>query len=455
MRRSATRAADDVELVVVESQRERLDAHRAARAVEAAVLDLQSAAPLERVDHFFEQIFLFGKCLFAAADEEDKLAPRILEPLWMERVPADVVHKIVHAGLITGPFEELGQAGADAGGNGGRDGHPLRSARDPGAVDANVHAPLPLVAHEWNVPADRLELPVSGGEAYPEQGGDVRAGELAPREEHGDQLGSPLDRAEPSEVRLRHDPTRIIRSSADHKHQEGVAPESERHQTTHSNRKGGRYGDAQVLVPSRNPRPFLARPDGAHARGAGHGNARAARRMDAPLAAAACGSGALRPQMNRLGRGASLGPADGPYLPARSSAAGELIAAIGRAPRNHRPGRHLEPLQYFSRSRFDSPQFALVTFPGAVPELSVDPGDPGDEAVGLDRAKNRPRLGIDLMDLPVPILPHPERPFGPREPRVAAAAGGRDGGEHTAGPRTDPLGGILGELKQGLAADSP
>ena len=37
-------------------------------------------------------------------------------------------------------------------------------------------------------------------------------------------------------------------------------------------------------------------------------------------------------------------------------------------------------------------------------------------AVGLDRAKNRPCLGIDLMDLPVPILPHPERPFGPREP---------------------------------------
>src|SRR6266478_1418641 len=37
-------------------------------------------------------------------------------------------------------------------------------------------------------------------------------------------------------------------------------------------------------------------------------------------------------------------------------------------------------------------------------------------AVGLDRAKNRPCLGIDLMDLPVPILPHPECPFGPREP---------------------------------------
>ena len=52
--------------------------------------------------------------------------------------------------------------------------------------------------------------------------------------------------------------------------------------------------------------------------------------------------------------------------------------------------------------------------PGGVPELAVDPGDPGDEAVGLDGAKNRPGLGIDLMDLPVPILPHPERCLRPR-----------------------------------------
>jgi hypothetical protein len=52
------------------------------------------------------------------------------------------------------------------------------------------------------------------------------------------------------------------------------------------------------------------------------------------------------------------------------------------------------------------------------------------------------------MDLPVPILPHPERPFGPREPRVTAAAGRRDRGEHTAGLRIDLLDAILGELKQ-------
>src|SRR5262245_59356111 len=112
-------------------------------------------------------------------------------------------------------------------------------------------------------------------------------------------------------------------------------------------------------------------------------------------------------------RGASLGPADRPHFSGRSSSAEELIAAIGLESRNTHSGRHLERLQNFPRSGINSPQLALVTFPGAVPELSVDPGDPGDEAVGLDRAKNRPGLGIHLMDLPVVILPDPQRPFGP------------------------------------------
>jgi hypothetical protein len=152
-------------------------------------------------------------------------------------------------------------------------------------------------------------------------------------------------------------------------------------------------------------------------------------------------------------RGASFGPADGPHLAATSSSAEEQIAAIGLEPRNAHSGRHLEPLQNLSRARIYSPQIALVTFPGGVPQLSVDPGDPSDEAVGLDRAKNLPCLGIDLIDLPVPILPHPERSFGPREPRVTAAAGRRDRGEHAAGLRVDLLDAIFGELKQVLAVE--
>ena len=83
-----------------------------------------------------------------------------------------------------------------------------------------------------------------------------------------------------------------------------------------------------------------------------------------------------------------------------------------------------------------------------MPELAVDPGDAGDEAVGLDGAKDRACLGIDLVDLPVAILPDPERAFGPGEPRVAAAAGRRDRGQHAAGLRVDLLDAILGDLKQ-------
>jgi hypothetical protein len=88
-----------------------------------------------------------------------------------------------------------------------------------------------------------------------------------------------------------------------------------------------------------------------------------------------------------------------------------------------------------------------------VPELAIDPGDPGDDAVGLDGAKYRPCLGIDLMDLPAPMLPHPERPLGPREPRVTAAARRRDRREHTAGLRIDFLDAILGDLKQVLTVE--
>ena len=149
-------------------------------------------------------------------------------------------------------------------------------------------------------------------------------------------------------------------------------------------------------------------------------------------------------------RSASPRPPDRPDLPALSSSAEELIAAIRLKPGNVNPAWHLDALKNFSGSRIDLPQITLVTFPGGVPQLSIDPGDPGDEAVGLDGAKNLSCVGIDLMDLPVPILPDPERPFGPREPRVTAA-GRRNRREHTAGLGIDLLDAIFGDLKQVLA----
>ena len=151
--------------------------------------------------------------------------------------------------------------------------------------------------------------------------------------------------------------------------------------------------------------------------------------------------------------GAPLGPSDSPHLPAPASAAKELIAAIGLESRNARPGRHLETLQDLTRSRIDSPQIALITLPGPVPEISIDPSNSGDEAIGLDGAENRPGLGIDLVDLPVPVLSHPECPFGPGEPRVTAATRRRDRGDYTAALRIDLLDAILGELKKILAVE--
>src|SRR5262245_22778699 len=142
-----------------------------------------------------------------------------------------------------------------------------------------------------------------------------------------------------------------------------------------------------------------------------------------------------------------LGPADSPDLPAPPSSAEKLIAAIGLETRYAHSGRHLEGLQDLSCSGIDSPQIAFVAFPGTVPELSVDPSDSSDEAVRLDRAKNRACLGIDLMDLPSLILRHPERPFGPRKPGVTCAAGRRDRSDDTAGLRIDFLDAIPGDLK--------
>ena len=83
----------------------------------------------------------------------------------------------------------------------------------------------------------------------------------------------------------------------------------------------------------------------------------------------------------------------------------------------------------------------------------MNPRDPGDETIGFDGPKNRPYLGIHLMDLPGPILSDPECPFGPCEPRVTAASGRRNRREDSATLRIDLLDAILGELKKVLAIE--
>src|SRR5262249_18309120 len=88
-----------------------------------------------------------------------------------------------------------------------------------------------------------------------------------------------------------------------------------------------------------------------------------------------------------------------------------------------------------------------------MPKLSINPRDTGDEAVGFDCAKDRTCFGIDLGDLPCPILPDPESPFSPRQSRVSAAAGRRDSGENLTSFWINLLDAILGDLKQMLAIE--
>ena len=141
-------------------------------------------------------------------------------------------------------------------------------------------------------------------------------------------------------------------------------------------------------------------------------------------------------------------------IPLLGSATKKRVAAIGLEARHADAGRHLELLQDLARSRIDPPQLALVAFPGAVPQLAVDPGDAGDEAVGFDGAQDLAGLGIDLMDLALAMLADPERPFGPGHAGVAAVAGRRDRREHAAGLGIDLLDAVLGDLEQVPAVES-
>src|SRR5207248_7067760 len=127
---------------------------------------------------------------------------------------------------------------------------------------------------------------------------------------------------------------------------------------------------------------------------------------------------------------------------------------VGLQPCNVDSAWHVEALKNFSGFRIDSLQIALVAFPGGVPQLSINPGHPSDETVGLDGAKNGACLRINLIDLSVPVMPNPECPFGPGQPRVTTLARRGDGGKHSASLRIDFLDAILGDLKQVFAIES-
>ena len=85
----------------------------------------------------------------------------------------------------------------------------------------------------------------------------------------------------------------------------------------------------------------------------------------------------------------------------------------------------------------DAADVALVAFPGAVPQLAVDPRHAGDKPIGFDGAQNGAGLGIDLVNLAITVLPHPQTAFGPCKARVTAVAGRRDRRHDIAGGGID------------------
>src|SRR4051794_24463349 len=122
----------------------------------------------------------------------------------------------------------------------------------------------------------------------------------------------------------------------------------------------------------------------------------------------------------------ALRTAHGADLAAAATAGVEQVGAVGLEPAYAGAARHLEPLDQGAALRVDAANVAVVALPGAVPQLAVDPGHAGHEAVRFDRAQHRARRRIDAVDPAIAVLPHPEAALGPRESRVAAAARGRD-----------------------------
>ncbi|MCY1527517.1 hypothetical protein D9M68_625850 [compost metagenome] len=88
-----------------------------------------------------------------------------------------------------------------------------------------------------------------------------------------------------------------------------------------------------------------------------------------------------------------------------------------------------------------------------MPEFAVDPGHAGDEAVRLDGAADRARRRVDLVDLAVAVLAHPEAAFGPGEARVGAVAGCGNRGQHLASGGVDLVDARLDDLIEAGAVE--
>jgi hypothetical protein len=151
-------------------------------------------------------------------------------------------------------------------------------------------------------------------------------------------------------------------------------------------------------------------------------------------------------------RSAATGASHGADLAAVAAAAEQQVASVRFEAADVNAVGHGQRLEDRARFGIDPPQLALVTLPGTVPELAVDPGDAGDEAIGFDRAQDRAGLRIDLMDLALLILRDPERPFGPGEPRRVTRRRRGDRRQDRAGGGIDLLDAVGRQLIQVASA---
>src|SRR5262249_23274389 len=124
----------------------------------------------------------------------------------------------------------------------------------------------------------------------------------------------------------------------------------------------------------------------------------------------------------------------------------EEVALVRLQAGDLRPLGHRQSGEHLAGLRIDAPDIGVGPLPGGMPQLTVHPGDAGDEAVRLEGAQDSAGLRVDLVDLPLPVRPHPERPPRPGQPGVAPASRCGDGQQHSAGGGIDLLNPVVGDL---------
>ena len=140
------------------------------------------------------------------------------------------------------------------------------------------------------------------------------------------------------------------------------------------------------------------------------------------------------------------------HLAAASAAAEETVAAVGFRPDTALPAG-------MSSSSSTLPVCGSIRrnslwSPSQVPCHSSPSTQVTPVTKRLDRwcAGSR-RSRVDLVDLALAVLAHPQRALGPGQARIAAAAGGGDGVEHAAGPGVDLQDAVLEDLVEVLAVE--